>query len=95
MHTRIVYSRSEQDDVPVLASDDINAGLVKIFTSKSLSLSQVNELQFTPNVRLRRGYDRMIINGGGYCIEFFVSSTLRFCINVDGTKDGDVSITEG
>lgn len=89
------FSRSEQDDVPVLASDDIRAGLAKTVTSKSSSLSRVNRLQFAPNARLRRGYGRMIINDGGYCIESSVSSTLRFCINADGMKDGDVSIPEG
>lgn len=40
----------------------------------------------------------MAIQEGGFCIESTPSassSTLRFCISVAGTKDGDVIIPEG
>lgn len=90
----------EGDDAATvsLASDDIAAGLIKTVTTKSSSLSPVYELQSAPYVRLRGGWDKMAITDGGYCVESSrgaSSSTLRFCLSVDGITDGDVSIPKG
>jgi len=81
-----------------LVSEDIAAGLMKTVTNKSSSVSQVYKLQTAPYARLRGGFDKMSILDAGFCIESTPSassSTLRFCIDVKGTKDGDVSIPEG
>jgi hypothetical protein len=91
-----VVSSDEQG----LASDDIAACLMKCVTSKS-SLSPIYALDLAPYARLRGGFDKMAINNGGFCIESSSSasksssSTLRFCISVDGTTDGDISIPQG
>eukprot|EP00956_Cyclotella_meneghiniana_P013157 scaffold18839_cov61-Cyclotella_meneghiniana.AAC.3 len=67
-------------------------------------------MKYAPYARLKRGFDKMAILDGGYCIETTTSSnrvssssTLRFCISVTGTDDdcngsslyGDVSIPKG
>ncbi|KAL9189588.1 hypothetical protein ACHAXT_009263 [Thalassiosira profunda] len=91
----------EEDGEATLASGEIAAGLAKAVTSKSSSLSPVYRLPTAPYARLRGGFDKMIIHEGGYCIEssssasVSSSSTLRFCLSVTGTTDGDVSIPEG
>lgn len=80
------------------ASDDITVGLIKTVTSKSSTLSEVCRMQYAPYARLRRGFDKMVIDDGGYCIESAPSSpssTLRFCVSVGGATEGDVSIPEG
>ena len=88
----------EEDDKTQLVSEDIAAGLMKTVTNKSSQVSQVYKLQTAPYARLRGGFDKMSILDAGFCIESTPSassSTLRFCIDVSGTKDGDVSIPEG
>ena len=88
----------EDDKTQTLVSEDITAGLMKTVTNKSSSVSQVYKLQTAPYARLRGGFDKMSILDAGFCIESTPSassSTLRFCINVPGVKDGDVSIPEG
>ena len=91
-------SLEEDDKLQTLVSEDIAAGLMKTVTNKSSSVSQVYKLQTAPYTRLRGGFDKMSILDAGFCIESTPSassSTLRFCIDVKGTKDGDVSIPEG
>ena len=91
----------EDDETQLLASEDVSTALIKTVTNKSSSsLSQVYKLQSAPYARLRGGFDKMIIINGGWCIERGGSSsssksTLRFCIDVAGTNDGDVTIPEG
>jgi len=88
----------EEDDKTQLVSEDIAAGLMKTVTNKSSSISKVYKLQTAPYARLRGGFDKMSTLDAGFCIESTPSapsSTLRFCIDVSGTKDGDVSIPEG
>ena len=91
---------SPEEQANALASDNIAACLMKTATRKS-SLSPIYALQSAPYARLRGGFDKMAINDGGFCIESSTSalksssSTLRFCISVDGTTDGDISIPEG
>eukprot|EP01082_Thalassiosira_pseudonana_P000089 g140.t2 g140 contig1:336916-337824(-) len=88
------------------ASSDIAESLLKSATSKSLSVSPVYNLNYAPSARLRGGFDKMAIRSGGFCIESSASgkisssSTLRFCLSVDGTLNnfasyGDVSVPEG
>ena len=94
----IQQSLEEEDETQTLVSEDIAAGLIKTVTNKSSSMSQVYKLQTAPYARLRGGFDKMSILDAGFCIESTPSassSTLRFCIDVKGTKDGDVSIPEG
>lgn len=90
----------------ILASVDIAERLPKTVTSKSSSLSPIYQLQYAQYARLRGGFDKMTINNGGYCIETptkgRATSTLRFCLSVDGTTTkgdggtyGDISIPEG
>lgn len=85
----------------IMASGEITAGLRKTITSKSSSLSPVYTLPSAPSARLNSGWGKMYIDEGGFCIESLKSaslsssSTLRFCISVDGVTEGDVSIPEG
>lgn len=90
-------SSDEDDETQLLASEDVSTALIKTVTNKSSSLSQVYKLQSAPYARLRGGFDKMTITNGGWCIErgSSSSSTLRFCMEVAGTKDGDVTIPEG
>lgn len=94
----VTLSSDEQSNG--LASDDIAACLMKCVTGKS-SLSPIYALRLAPYARLRGGFDKMAINNGGFCIESSSSasksssSTLRFCISVEGTTDGDISIPPG
>jgi len=91
-------SLEEDDKLQTLVSEDIAAGLMKTVTNKSSSVSQVYKLQTAPYARLRGGFDKMSILDAGFCIESTPSassSTLRFCIDLPGVKDGDVSIPEG
>jgi len=91
-------SIDEDDETQLLASEDVSTALMKTVTNKSSSLSQVYKLQSAAYARLRGGFDKMTITNGGWCIERGGSSsksTLRFCIEVAGTKDGDVTIPEG
>ncbi|KAL7521583.1 hypothetical protein ACHAWX_006260 [Stephanocyclus meneghinianus] len=87
-----------------LASDDIAAGLMKSVTTKSNSAFPVYTMNCARYARLKGGFDKMTIRNGGYCIEpsssASRSSTLRFCLSVEGTNSndssyGDVSIPEG
>ena len=81
----------------LLASETADR-LLKTVTNTKSSLSPVYKLQTAPYARLRGGFDKMAIQEGGFCIESTPSassSTLRFCISVAGTKDGDVIIPEG
>ncbi|KAL7551562.1 hypothetical protein ACHAWF_014752, partial [Thalassiosira exigua] len=84
------------------ASDGIAAGLRKTITQKSSKVSPVHRLKTAPYARLRGGFDKMKIAEGGYCVESpaggrssSASSTLRFCLSVEGTKEGDATIPEG
>jgi len=87
--------------IPQPATEEITAGLIKTVTTKSSTLSPVYKLQSAPFARLRGGFDEMKIIDGGYCVESSAtaslssSSTLRFCIDVVGTTDLDVTIPEG
>mmetsp|Transcript_29772 Transcript_29772/g.56308 ORF Transcript_29772/g.56308 Transcript_29772/m.56308 type:complete len:339 (-) Transcript_29772:591-1607(-) len=96
-------SATEEDATTIRqpASEEITAGLIKTVTTKSSTLSPVFKLQSAPFARLRGGFDEMKIIDGGYCVEYSASaslsssSTLRFCIEVVGTTDLDVTIPEG
>jgi hypothetical protein len=86
----------------ILAAEDISKGLLKSVTTKSSSVSKVYKLNHAPCARLKRGFDKMEVLNGGYCIETTASSrsssTLRFCLSVAGKTEesyGDVSIPEG
>ena len=96
-------TQDDDDDSPspeqqqLLASETADR-LLKTVTNTKSSLSPVYKLQTAPYARLRGGFDKMVIQEGGFCIESTPSassSTLRFCISVAGTKDGDVIIPEG
>eukprot|EP00584_Thalassiosira_punctigera_P002451 CAMPEP_0172541244 /NCGR_PEP_ID=MMETSP1067-20121228/12085_1 /TAXON_ID=265564 ORGANISM="Thalassiosira punctigera, Strain Tpunct2005C2" /NCGR_SAMPLE_ID=MMETSP1067 /ASSEMBLY_ACC=CAM_ASM_000444 /LENGTH=322 /DNA_ID=CAMNT_0013327245 /DNA_START=158 /DNA_END=1126 /DNA_ORIENTATION=+ len=91
-------SAAGEDGMTTPAAEDIAEGLLKTVTSKSSSLSPVYNLQSAPYARLRGGFDRMAIHDGGYCVESSAgasSSTLRFCLSVNGATDGDVTMPEG
>eukprot|EP00571_Detonula_confervacea_P014563 CAMPEP_0172308678 /NCGR_PEP_ID=MMETSP1058-20130122/9203_1 /TAXON_ID=83371 /ORGANISM="Detonula confervacea, Strain CCMP 353" /LENGTH=309 /DNA_ID=CAMNT_0013021151 /DNA_START=60 /DNA_END=989 /DNA_ORIENTATION=+ len=96
-----VKQMEDGDIISPEPENGIISGLKKTVTSKSSSLSQVYKLQSAPYIRLRRGFDKMAISDGGYCTEspanpsISASSTLRFCLSVDGTTDGDVTIPGG
>ena len=93
----ISFSRPGDDNI-ISPEQPIAAAVIKTASNKSSSsLSPVYQLQSAPNARLRGGFDKMAITDGGYCIEgsSSSSSTLRFCLSVDGCKDGDVSVPEG
>lgn len=90
-----------EDTNELLASVEITSGLLKTIT-KGKSSSQIYKLQSAPCARLRGGFSKMYIDEGGYCIEsnsssnsLSSSSTLRFCLSVDGAADKDVTIPEG
>mmetsp|Transcript_29883 Transcript_29883/g.54218 ORF Transcript_29883/g.54218 Transcript_29883/m.54218 type:complete len:313 (-) Transcript_29883:242-1180(-) len=90
-----------EDTNELLASVEITSGLLKTIT-KGKSSSQIYKLQSAPCARLRGGFGKMYIDEGGYCIEsnsssksLSSSSTLRFCLSVDGAADKDVTIPEG
>eukprot|EP00804_Cyclotella_cryptica_P003014 CCRYP_006020-RA/>CCRYP_006020-RA protein AED:0.29 eAED:-0.67 QI:0/-1/0/1/-1/1/1/0/308 len=87
-----------------LASDEISNGLMKSVTTKSNLVSPVYRMNCASYARLKGGFDKMTIHNGGYCIESSPSatrsSTLRFCLSVEGTNSndasyGDVSIPKG
>ena len=83
----------EEEVVVASASRDIATSLLKCVTSQSNSVSRVYEMTYAPYARLKRGFDKMEILDGGYCIETTSSnrasssSTLRFFISVAGTED--------
>eukprot|EP00986_Skeletonema_menzelii_P010433 scaffold5070_cov145-Skeletonema_menzelii.AAC.3 len=97
----IDVSFSSVDEEEQSLSEEITSGLIKTVTTKSSKLSQVLKLQHAPFARLRSGFDKMKISEGGYCIESASkSSTMRFCLSVNGTEGstasyGDVSIPQG
>lgn len=97
----VAFAMTPAEDDSSSVSDEIAAGLIKTVTNKSSSLSRVYHLISAPRARLRGGFDKMAINDGGFCIEsspsasLSSSSTLRFCISVDGAVDGDVTIPGG
>jgi len=75
-----------------LADQDVIDKMVKDNLSGKSTVAR--NLQST-NARLRGGFDKMKCNGGGYRIDVgkdnnrSSSSTTRFFIDVDGTKEGD------
>jgi hypothetical protein len=81
-----------------LALDDIATKLISSTTSSSRSsLSPIYTLHSARYARLLGGFDKMEIYDGGYCIESSSStvSTMRFCLSVAGTTNGDITIPKG
>jgi len=75
-----------------LADQDIRDKMVKDNLSGKSTVARILQ---SSNARLRGGFDKMICKGGGYRIDVgkdnnrSSSSTTRFFIDVDGTKEGD------
>ena len=75
------------------------AASAELRTSSSSSSTPPCKIQMAPYARLRGGFDKMQLLDGGVCIEDpgkgSSTSTLRFCIEVQGASEGDVSIPKG
>lgn len=102
----VSFLRLQPDGAPSqvndLASDDIGTKLISSTTSSGSSrssLSPIYALHSAPYARLLGGFDKMEIYDGGYCIESSstatATSTMRFCLSVAGTTNGDITIPKG
>lgn len=59
-------------------------------------MSPIYALLSARYARLLGGFDKMEIYDGGYCIESSSTvSTMRFCLSVAGTTNGDITIPKG
>jgi len=98
-----IASSSQEEEQRIvndyLASDDIALKLISSTSSSKSSLSPIYALHSAPNARLLGGFDKMEMFDGGYCIESSstatATKTMRFCLSVAGTTNGDISIPKG
>ena len=98
-----IASSSQEEEQRIvndyLASDDIATKLISSTSSSKSSLSPIYALHSAPYARLLGGFDKMEMFDGGYCIESSstatATKTMRFCLSVAGTTNGDISIPEG